>query len=337
MGSFVSLDLILFFLFFELTLVPVVLPHRRLGLRPAGLRGDQVLRLHVRRVGLPAGGHRGRRLHPPVPDRGAHLRAAGPDAHPPVGHRGRAAVPAPSPRPSPSRRRSSRSTPGRPTPTPRPRRPGPSCWWRSWPSWAPTGSSASTSTCSPRPAAPGAGAAHPGGHRHPLRRHRGLRPAGPEAPAGLLVAGPDRLHRPRHLRPDQPGPERRRAPDGQPRPGHRHPVHPGGLDLRAPQDLADRLAAGPAVARPGAGRRVHRGHAGLDRRARAQRVRGRVPDPHRHLRGPPVVGGGGHGRRGPRRRLPAVGLPAGLPRRADRGGHHDPGPRRSTSASSWRR
>ena len=101
-----------------------------------------------------------------------------------------------------------------------------------------------------------------------------------------------------------------------------------GLDLRAAQDLAGRLAEGPPVARPGAGRRLHRGHAGLHRRARAQRVRRRVPDPHRHLRGPPLVGGGGHGRRHGGRHLPAVGLPAGLPRRADRGGHQHPRPRR---------
>jgi NADH:ubiquinone oxidoreductase subunit 4 (subunit M) len=35
-GSFVSLDLVLFFLFFELTLVPGLLPHRRMGVRPDG-------------------------------------------------------------------------------------------------------------------------------------------------------------------------------------------------------------------------------------------------------------------------------------------------------------
>ena len=108
---------------------------------------------------------------------------------------------------------------------------------------------------------------------HPVRGHRGLRPARPEAPAGLLVAGPDRLHRARDVRPQQPGADRRRAPDGQPRPDHRHPVHPGGVDLRAAQDVAGHRAEGPAVARPGDGRGVHRGHAGLHRGARAQRVR----------------------------------------------------------------
>ena len=35
-----------------------------------------------------------------------------------------------------------------------------------------------------------------------------------------------------------------------------------------------------------------------------------------HLHHPPLVGGGGHARRDRRRHLPALGLPAGLPRRA---------------------
>ena len=83
---------------------------------------------------------------------------------------------------------------------------------------------------------------------------------------------------------------------------------------------------GPAGVGPGDGRCLHRGHAGLHRRARAQRVRGRVPGADRDVRRPPVVGGGGGdgGHRG--RHLPAVGLPAGLPRGADRGRHQDEGP-----------
>ena len=40
--------------------------------------------------------------------------------------------------------------------------------------------------------------------RHPLRRRRGLRSARPEAAGGVLVAGPDRLHRARAPSPSPP-------------------------------------------------------------------------------------------------------------------------------------
>ena len=78
----------------------------------------------------------------------------------------------------------------------------------------------------PQPLPPGhadAGAAdaHAGRHRHRLRRHRGLRPARHEAAGGLLVAGPDRLHRARHHRAEHAGAGRRRAPHAQPRPHRR--------------------------------------------------------------------------------------------------------------------
>ncbi len=68
-----------------------------------------------------------------------------------------------------------------------------------------------------------------------------------------------------------------------------------------------------------------------------------------HVRHPPLVGGGGHGRGGPGRHLPAVGLPAGLPRHepdpatASHPGHHlargrrggpAGGPHRASSAST---
>ncbi len=54
MGSFLSLDLFVFFVFFEIVLVPDVLPHRRMGLREPGLRGDQVLPVHDARLGVHA-------------------------------------------------------------------------------------------------------------------------------------------------------------------------------------------------------------------------------------------------------------------------------------------
>ncbi len=56
------------------------------------------------------------------------------------------------------------------------------------------------------------------------------------AQIGFIVLG--------HLRPQQPGPDRRRAPDGQPRADHRHAVHRGRVDLRAPWDLAGHRRCG---------------------------------------------------------------------------------------------
>ncbi len=52
------------------------------------------------------------------------------------------------------------------------------------------------------------GAGHPRRDRHHLRRRRGHDAEGPEAARGLLVGGPPRLHRPRHLRLHHPGPRR---------------------------------------------------------------------------------------------------------------------------------
>ncbi len=57
MGTFLALDLFLFFVMFEITLVPGLLHHRRLGRAPAQLRGDEVLHLHLRRLGLPVRRH----------------------------------------------------------------------------------------------------------------------------------------------------------------------------------------------------------------------------------------------------------------------------------------
>ena len=53
---------------------------------------------------------------------------------------------------------------------------------------------------------PGPAAAHPGGDRDPLRGHRGLCHQGPEAAGGLFVAGPPRFHRARAPSPSPPRP-----------------------------------------------------------------------------------------------------------------------------------
>ena len=50
MGTFLSMDLFLFFVMFEITLVPGYFIDRRLGRVPPELRGDEVLHLHLRRA-----------------------------------------------------------------------------------------------------------------------------------------------------------------------------------------------------------------------------------------------------------------------------------------------
>ena len=73
----------------------------------------------------------------------------------------------------------------------------------------------------------------------------------------------------------------------------------------------------PSVEGSGARGRVHTDDAGVHRSSRSQRLRGRVPDLVGHLPHPSLVGGGRHGRRRRCGRLPVVGLPAGLPRHPD--------------------
>ena len=93
LGSFLALDLLLFFLFFELTLVPVYFLIAGWGHERRGLRGRQVLPLHARRVGLPVRRHPGARRHPRLADQRDDLRRAGAGPHPPVGDSGGPAVP----------------------------------------------------------------------------------------------------------------------------------------------------------------------------------------------------------------------------------------------------
>ncbi len=92
-GSFLSLDLILFFFFFELTLVPSYFIISGWGYARRAVRRGQVLRLHVLGLGVPAGRHPGGRVLAPEPDRGADVLAAGARAHALLEHDRHPAVP----------------------------------------------------------------------------------------------------------------------------------------------------------------------------------------------------------------------------------------------------
>ncbi len=127
-GTFVALDLLLFFLFFEALLFPMYLIIGGWGSERRSVRRREVLPVHDGRLGVPAGGHR----VPVLPGRGraraGHVRpdrAGGPAA---VHDRGDAGCSWRSSWPSRSRCRCSRCTPGSPTPTPRPPRPVRWCW-----------------------------------------------------------------------------------------------------------------------------------------------------------------------------------------------------------------
>ena len=205
LGSFVSLDLIFFFLFFELTLVPAYFIIGGWGYARRGYAAIKffvytfagsafllvgilsIAFIHQSQTGvltfeLPAlmhthlSGTEGVLLLPRL-----HRRLRGQGADLPVPHLvARRLRRGPDRRRHPAGRRDGqarhlRDHPLRPQPVP------------------------------PGHEDPGPVAADPGRDRDHLRRAGGLRPARPEAPAGLLVAGPDRLHRPRHLRPQQPG------------------------------------------------------------------------------------------------------------------------------------
>ena len=153
MGSFVSLDLLVFFFMFELTLVPSYFiiagwGHERRAYAALKFFLYTFLGSAFLLVGILAAG-----LHPrvavPLPD----LLARAADADPPLVDAPRSCSSWPSRPPSRSRRRCSRCTPGRPTPTPRRPRRARSAARACWPSWAPTASSASTSASSLRPRA----------------------------------------------------------------------------------------------------------------------------------------------------------------------------------------
>ena len=85
-----------------------------------------------------------------------------------------------------------------------------------------------------------------------------------------------------------------RHPDDQPRRIHRRAVPSRRHDLRAPPHPRHLRTERTAESRAGHGGGVHRRDAELDRLAGSQRIRRRVPRPHRQLRSAPLVGGRRH-------------------------------------------
>ena len=86
----------------------------------------------------------------------------------------------------------------------------------------------------------------PGGHRHHLRRPRVPRPDRHEAPDRVLVGRPHGLRDARHRQPHRLRPQRRRVRHGRPRPHHRHALLPRRLGegaLPHPRDPAPRRPA----------------------------------------------------------------------------------------------
>ena len=147
--------------------------------------------------------------------------------------------------------------------------------------------------------------------RDHLRRDRGARPAGPQEAGRVLVRLAHGLRDPGHLRVPAAGHAGRDPADGQPRPDHRRPVPPRGRDLRADPRPHHRQDGRPGRRGPGLRGRLRVLRLRLGGPAGPVRLRGRVPDPGGHVRGQPGRGGRRDVRDDPRRRLPALDAPAG--------------------------
>ena len=158
-----------------------------------------------------------------------------------------------------------------------------------------------------------------GRHRHHLRRHRRRDAEEPQAAGGLLVGVAHGLRHPRPVRPHHPGPRGQRPRDDQPRHHHRRHVHPARLPLQpaATPTTSPSLKGLQTVAPVFAGLFTivmlsSIGVPGLNGFV------GEFLVAARHVRLAPLVGRRRRHRRDPRRALHAVGLPAGVPRRGRR-------------------
>ena len=296
MGTFLALDLFLFFVFFEVALVPMYFLIGGWG------HGERVYaatkfflytmlgsascswRSWPRSCAVPAADRRAAHLRPRRDRRAESDFAA---EHRPL------AVPRLRHRLRRQGRRSSRCTPGCPTPTPRRPRPARSILAGVMLKLGTYGFLRFGLYLFPEAAVWFAPAL-----RHARRRSASSTAPScatmqkrPQAAGRLLVGGPPRLHRRSARSPSRPqsltGGVLQMVNHGI---VHRRPVPPRSADLRAPPHPRDLRAEGPPEGRARLRRRLHRGDAVVDRRARAQRLRRRVPHPDRHRSSP--TGGG---------------------------------------------
>ncbi len=294
---------------------PDVLHHRRVGRPAARLRGDQVLPVHAhRQPAHAAGDHRGRVLRQ-GPDGGADVR------HPGARQDGLRLPPAVLgvPRLLRGLRHQGADVPGAHL-APRRARRGAHGGLRDPGRRPPQDGRVRHAALLPALLPGRRGHVRPVGRRpfggrDRLRRARVADAEGPQEARRLLEREPHGLRHRRHLRRHRPRRQRRRhrgrdPRHAQPRVPHGRPLPHGRLRLRAHAHAADR--------RHGLARQAH-----ADRRrlpavlrlrlagpARAERLRRRVPQPLRRLRVLALDGGGRRPRRDPRRRLPALDVPA---------------------------
>ncbi len=255
--------------------------HRRLGRRTAGLRRDQVLPLHDRRIIVDAAGHHLPRLPVVSPDRHRHLqhhrslrhaaRAAGGDA---ALLRLLARLRHQSPALPTAHVASRRARRGADRRLDHPRGRDAEDGHVRFPPFR--------AAVLPRVVvALGDAADHALGHRHHLRRARGVGAARHEEAGRLLLGLAPRLLRARHLRHD-PDRDRRLDPaDGESRSLDRRAVPPRRRDLRAPPHAPPRRLRRHRQDDAGLRRLLRHRRPLLGWTPRPQRLRRRVPDSRR--------------------------------------------------------
>ena len=157
------------------------------------------------------------------------------------------------------------------------------------------------------------------GDRDHLRGGERVDPDRHQAARRVLLRLAPRLRRAGRVRVHPAGRHRGRAPDGEPRPRDRRAVPARGDGLRADPHAGPRPDGRARVGDAVADGRVPVHRVRLRRAAGAERVRGRVPRDRRHVRREQLVRGARRDRRGARRDLPPVVLPADGVRAGPRG------------------